>query len=72
MVFGKGIGLAMTTNKLRGIRAAQTHDTCSAERAAPLRMRQYKHEQKPPHGCVRGCYFDKSRLRLFLVWFCGG
>lgn len=31
---GTGIGVAMSANKVRGIRAAQTHDTYSAERAA--------------------------------------
>jgi D-erythrulose 4-phosphate isomerase len=31
---GTGIGVAMAANKIPGIRAAQTHDTYSAERAA--------------------------------------
>lgn len=31
---GTGIGVAISANKLPGIRAAQTHDTYSAERAA--------------------------------------
>lgn len=31
---GTGIGVAMSANKIRGIRAAQTHDVYSAERAA--------------------------------------
>ena len=31
---GTGIGMAISANKVPGIRAAQTHDTCSAERAA--------------------------------------
>lgn len=31
---GTGIGVAMAANKVPGIRAAQTHDTYSAERAA--------------------------------------
>jgi len=31
---GTGIGVAMSANKIPGIRAAQTHDTYSAERAA--------------------------------------
>ena len=31
---GTGIGVAISANKVRGIRAAQTHDTYSAERAA--------------------------------------
>ena len=31
---GTGIGMAMSANKVQGIRAAQTHDTFSAERAA--------------------------------------
>ena len=31
---GTGIGVAMSANKVPGIRAAQTHDTYSAERAA--------------------------------------
>ena len=31
---GTGIGVAMSANKIPGIRAAQTHDTFSAERAA--------------------------------------
>ena len=31
---GTGIGVAMSANKVPGIRAAQTHDTFSAERAA--------------------------------------
>ncbi len=34
LVCGTGIGVAMSANKVRGIRAAQTHDTYSAERAA--------------------------------------
>lgn len=31
---GTGIGVALSANKVTGIRAAQTHDTYSAERAA--------------------------------------
>lgn len=31
---GTGIGMAISSNKMPGIRAAQTHDTFSAERAA--------------------------------------
>jgi RpiB/LacA/LacB family sugar-phosphate isomerase len=31
---GTGIGVAISANKIPGIRAAQTHDTYSAERAA--------------------------------------
>lgn len=31
---GTGIGVALSANKIPGIRAAQTHDTYSAERAA--------------------------------------
>jgi len=31
---GTGIGMAISANKVSGIRAAQTHDTFSAERAA--------------------------------------
>ena len=34
LVCGTGIGVAMSANKIPGIRAAQTHDTFSAERAA--------------------------------------
>ncbi|MEO0385412.1 MAG: RpiB/LacA/LacB family sugar-phosphate isomerase [Pseudomonadota bacterium] len=34
LVCGTGIGVAMSANKVRGIRAAQCHDTYSAERAA--------------------------------------
>ncbi|MDR3211423.1 MAG: RpiB/LacA/LacB family sugar-phosphate isomerase [Planctomycetota bacterium] len=34
LVCGTGIGMAMSANKVAGIRAAQTHDTFSAERAA--------------------------------------
>jgi ribose 5-phosphate isomerase B len=34
LVCGTGIGVAMSANKVPGIRAAQTHDTFSAERAA--------------------------------------
>ena len=34
LICGTGIGVAMSANKGPGIRAAQTHDTYSAERAA--------------------------------------
>lgn len=34
LVCGTGIGVAIAANKVPGIRAAQTHDTYSAERAA--------------------------------------
>jgi ribose 5-phosphate isomerase B len=34
LVCGTGIGVAMSANKVPGIRAAQTHDAYSAERAA--------------------------------------
>ena len=34
LICGTGIGMAMSANKCAGIRAAQTHDTFSAERAA--------------------------------------
>ena len=34
LICGTGIGVAMSANKVPGIRAAQTHDTYSAERAA--------------------------------------
>ncbi len=34
LVCGTGIGVCMSANKVPGIRAAQTHDTYSAERAA--------------------------------------
>lgn len=33
LVCGTGIGMAITANKVRGVRAAQCHDTYSAERA---------------------------------------
>lgn len=33
LLCGTGIGMAITANKVRGIRAAQCHDTYSAERA---------------------------------------
>ena len=33
LICGTGIGMAITANKVRGIRAAQCHDTYSAERA---------------------------------------
>lgn len=34
LICGTGIGMAMAANKIKGIRAAQCHDTYSAERAA--------------------------------------
>ncbi len=34
LICGTGIGVAMSANKVPGIRAAQAHDTYSAERAA--------------------------------------
>ena len=34
LICGTGIGVAMSANKVPGIRAAQTHDPYSAERAA--------------------------------------
>jgi len=34
LLCGTGIGMAIAANKVRGIRAAQTHDTYSAERAS--------------------------------------
>lgn len=34
LLCGTGIGMAITANKVRGIRAAQCHDTYSAERAS--------------------------------------
>ena len=34
LVCGTGIGMAISANKVRGIRAAQCHDTYSAERAS--------------------------------------
>ncbi len=34
LVCGTGIGVCISANKIRGIRAAQCHDTYSAERAA--------------------------------------
>ncbi|MDR1934883.1 MAG: RpiB/LacA/LacB family sugar-phosphate isomerase [Candidatus Accumulibacter sp.] len=34
LICGTGIGVAMSANKVPGIRAAQTHDTFSAQRAA--------------------------------------
>ncbi|MBD5656083.1 MAG: ribose 5-phosphate isomerase B [Candidatus Eremiobacteraeota bacterium] len=34
LICGTGIGMAITANKIPGVRAAQTHDTYSAERAA--------------------------------------
>ncbi len=33
LICGTGIGMAITANKVRGVRAAQCHDTYSAERA---------------------------------------
>ncbi len=33
LICGTGIGMAITANKVKGIRAAQCHDTYSAERA---------------------------------------
>jgi ribose 5-phosphate isomerase B len=33
LICGTGIGMAMTANKVPGVRAAQAHDTYSAERA---------------------------------------
>lgn len=33
LICGTGIGMAMTANKVKGVRAAQCHDTYSAERA---------------------------------------
>ncbi len=34
LICGTGIGMAIAANKVKGIRAAQAHDTFSAERAA--------------------------------------
>lgn len=34
LICGTGIGMAISANKVRGIRAAQCHDTYSAERAS--------------------------------------
>ena len=33
LICGTGIGMAITANKVKGVRAAQCHDTYSAERA---------------------------------------
>ncbi len=63
MVFGTGIGVAMSANKVRGIRAAQTHGTCSVESAAPLRIRQYKHEQNLRARMRAGVHYILRRLR---------
>ena len=41
LVCGTGIGVALSANKIPGIRAAQTHDTYSAERAAKSNNAQF-------------------------------
>ncbi len=38
LLCGTGIGMAITANKVKGIRPAQCHDTCSAERANDARI----------------------------------
>lgn len=44
---GTGIGMAISANKVPGIRAAQTHDTFSAERARQEQRRPHHHPGRP-------------------------
>ncbi|WP_271274459.1 ribose 5-phosphate isomerase B [Aliamphritea hakodatensis] len=59
---GTGIGMAITANKVAGIRAAQTHDTYSAERA-----RKSNNAQIASIGArVVGSELAKSIVQAFL------
>ena len=63
LVCGTGIGMAITANKVHGIRAAQCHDTYSAERA-----RKSNDAQVITLGArVVGAELAKSILRAWLA-----
>jgi ribose 5-phosphate isomerase B len=63
LICGTGIGMAITANKVKGIRAAQCHDTYSAERA-----RKSNDAQIVTLGArVIGAEVAKSVVRVFLA-----
>ena len=63
LICGTGIGMAITANKVKGVRAAQCHDTYSAERA-----RKSNDAQIVTLGArVIGAEVAKSIVRVFLA-----
>lgn len=63
LLCGTGIGMAMSANKVPGIRAAQAHDTYSAERAAKSNDAQIV----TIGARVVGAELAKSIVRIFLA-----
>ena len=63
LLCGTGIGMAITANKVKGIRAAQCHDTYSAERARMSNDAQII----TMGGRVLGPELAKTILHTFLV-----
>jgi ribose 5-phosphate isomerase B len=63
LICGTGIGMAMTANKVRGVRAAQVHDSYSAERS-----RKSNNAQIMTMGArVIGPELAKSLVRTWLA-----
>ncbi len=64
---GTGIGVCISANKVPGIRAALTHDTYSAERAAKVEQRPDHHHGRARHragaGEVDRRYLARLRIR---------
>lgn len=62
LICGTGIGMAISANKIKGVRAAQAHDTYSAERA-----RKSNDAQILSIGArVIGAELAKSIVKIFL------
>ena len=63
---GTGIGVCISANKVPGIRAALTHDTYSAGKAANVQQRPDHHHGCPRHrpGTRQGHRRHMARLRV--------
>src|SRR2546427_12808208 len=68
LLCGTGIGMAIAANKVAGIRAAQAHDTYSAERASRSRSEEHTSELQSQSNLVCRLLLEKKKKTYNGVW----